>query len=148
MPTKKTTPKETDRAELVLLQTKSSVKHFRDAFNTVRKQRSASGPPTAGEQDLIRGSIKSLAEEDLEVHRGLEEYAKRQLRTDSENKSEKSSVNFLAKILVSSSPYDQLIDDYTIHLTGSSLQSVDELFKASSALGITIERVNEKSEQN
>ena len=163
---KKQTPKETDRAEIVLRQAKLSIKHFRAAFDTVRKARKASGPPTDEEQDLIRasltfaaagldsvikelikGSIKSLAEKDHEVLKGLEEYARRQLRDDSDGSPAKSSTNFLAKILVSSSPYELLIENYTRHLTGSSLQSVDELFKASSALGIKIDTVNTNSKE-
>lgn len=165
--TKKTpTPVETDRAEIVLKQAKLSIKHFRTAFDTVRKARKASGPPTAGEQDLIRasltfaaagldsvikelikGSIRSLAEKDAEVQKGLEEYARRQLRDDSDGSFAKNSANFIAKILVSSSPYEQLIENYTLHLTGSSLQSVDQLFKASSALGIKVDIVNEKGKE-
>ena len=166
MPAKKPTPKESDRAELVLKQTKSSVKHFREAFNTVRKKRKAAGPPTVGEQDLIRaslifsaagldsvikelikGSLKSLAAKDADVQFGLEEYAKRQLKADSEGKPDKNYVKFLAKILVSPAPYDQLVDDYTISLTGNSLQSVDELFKAASALGIKVNRVNDENKK-
>lgn len=165
--TKKTpTPKETDRAEIVLKQAKLSIKHFRAAFDTVRKERKASGPPTAGEQDLIRasltfaaagldsvikelikGSIKSLAEKDTDVQKGLEEYARRQLRNDTDGSFAKNSANFIAKILVSSSPYEQLIENYTLHLTGSSLQSVDQLFKASSALGIKVDIVNKKGKE-
>ena len=166
MPVKKTTFKETDRAEFVLKQTKVSVKHFREAFEMVRKSRNASGPPTAGEQDLIRasltfaaagldstikelvkGSVRALAEHDPEVQRGLEEYTKRQLKDDKDGSLAKGASSFLAKILVSASPYDQLLDNYTRHLTGSSLQSVDELFKASSALGIKVSMVNSKSKE-
>ncbi len=157
MPKKKVTPEETDRAELVLKQAKSSIKHFREAFDTVRTARNASGPPTVGEQDLIRaslifaaagldsvikelikGSIKSLAKKDPAVQFGLKEHTRRQLRDD------KDSSNLIAKILVSTSPYEQLIGDYTQHLIGSSLQSVEELFKAAHALGIHIEIVNQK----
>ena len=166
MPTKQPTPEETDRAETVLTQAKISIKHFREAFATVRKARKASGPPTAGEQDLIRasltfaaagldstikelikGSVRSLAEHDAEVQRGLEEYAKRQLKDDKDGTLAKNGASFLAKILVSTSPYDQLLENYTQHLTGSSLQSVDELFKASSALGIKVGIVNSKSKE-
>jgi len=166
MPPKKPTPKETDRAEIVFNQTKLSIKHFRDIFATVRKSRKASGPPTAGEQDLIRaslifaaagldsvikelikGSIKSLAENDTEVQRGLEEYTRRQLRDNEDGSPKKNSANFIAKILVSASPYEQLIENYTQHLTGSSLQSVDELLRTSSALGIKIGIVNTKSKE-
>ena len=49
--------KETTRAKTVLRHAKASVKHFCEAFDTVRKNRKASGPPTAGEQDLIRAAL-------------------------------------------------------------------------------------------
>lgn len=161
---KKSTRKETERANIVLNQTKLSIKHFRQAFDAVRKSRKASGPPTAGEQDLIRaslifaaagldsivkelikGSIKNLAAKDAEVQRGIEVYARRQLKDDKDGALGKNSANFLAKILVSSSPYNQLIDDYTMDLTGGSLQSVDELFRSASALGIKVPIINTKS---
>ena len=167
MPAKKVIPQETDRAKIVLKQSKLSIKHFRAAFATVRKARGATaGPPTVGEQDLIRasltfaaagldstikelikGSVRALAEHDAEVQRGLEEYAKRQLRDDKDGALAKNGASFLAKILVSTSPYDQLLENYTRYLTGSSLQSVDELFKASNALGIKVSIVNSKSKE-
>ena len=43
---------------------------------------------------------------------------------------------FLAKVLVSESPYDSLIERYIYDLTGSSLQSSEELFKAAKAMDI------------
>ncbi len=166
MSAKKPTPKETDRAEIVLGQSKLSISHFRKAFATVREARKATGAPTAGEQDLIRasltfaaagldstikelikGSVRTLAKHDAEVQRGLEEYAKRQLRDDKDGALAKNGASFLAKILVSISPYDQLLENYTKHLTGNSLQSIDELFKASSALGIKVSIVNSKSKE-
>ena len=166
MPTKQPTPKETDRAELVLKQARLSIKHFRAAFDTVRKARKASGPPTAGEQDLIRasltfaaagldsvikelikGAIRALAATDPEVQKGLEQYARRQLRDDTDGAFAKESASFIAKILVSPSPYEQLIENYTLHLTGNSLQSVDQLFMASSALGVKISVINTKSNE-
>lgn len=162
----KPTPTETDRAELVLTHTKYSIKHFREAFDTIRKARSASGPPTAGEQDLIRasltfaaagldsvlkelikGSIRTLAEKDAGVQKGLEEYARRQLRNENDGGTAKDSTSFLAKILTSQSPYEQLIDNYTLYLTGNSLQSTEELFKASSALGVNINTLKTKESE-
>lgn len=159
-------PKEVERAELVLKQAKLSIKHFRDAFSTIRRERNASGPPTAGEQDLIRasltfaaagldsvvkelirGSIRTLAQDDQEVEKGLEEYASRQLRDDKEGVLAKSSANFLASVLVSNSPYEKLIENYTKNLTGSSLQSSDELFRAASALGIKLNLLNDKNKK-
>jgi hypothetical protein len=155
---------ETNRAGIVLKQTKISIRHFRDAFQTVRRERGASGPPTAGEQDLIRasltfsaagldsvikelikGSIRALSEKDQEVRKGLEEYARRQLRLDKDGAIAKEGVNFIARLITSTMPYEELIENYTQYLTGSSLQSVDELFRASNALGIKVEIVNNKT---
>lgn len=61
MPANRVTVLETDRAEIVLSHAKLLIKHFREALATVQKARNASGPPTAGEQDLIRAlAIKIL----------------------------------------------------------------------------------------
>ena len=42
----------------------------------------------------------------------------------------------LAKVLASSSPYRKVIDSYINALTGDSLQSVEQLFKVATALGL------------
>ena len=42
------TPKETNRAQIVLKQTKNSVRNFRQAFQTVRKARGATTVYHAG----------------------------------------------------------------------------------------------------
>ena len=95
---------EVSRARNVLAQAKSSVKHFYQAFDTVRDARKASGPPTVGEQDLVRaalvfaaagldssakelvkGSIRLLAEIDPTVQDGLLEFTRRQLRQEADD---------------------------------------------------------------
>ncbi len=43
---------------------------------------------------------------------------------------------FLARILVAGDPQDRLIDLYVLDLTGSSLQSADQLMRAAKALGL------------
>lgn len=162
----KTPINETKRAKTVLRHAKASIKHFGEAFDTVRKNRKASGPPTAGEQDLIRaslvfsaagldsvakelirGSIKTLADNELAVQAGLEEFARRQLREDSDGLSQNEGAKFLAKILASTSPYNRLIESYIIYLTGNSLQSVDELFKTANALCIDNSFIGKKKDK-
>ena len=156
MPAKKKTDyEELKRAKLALVHTKSSVENFYGSFEAVRKARKAKGAPTDGEQDLvraavvfaaggldivvkelIRGALRPLAAADSDVQQEFEKFAQRQLRTDSLTESKYDPTKFLAKILVSNSPYVTLIENYIYELTGSSLQSTDELFKAAAALDI------------
>lgn len=155
---------ETARARIAVDHAKSSVRNFSYAFRTVRQNRNASGAPTDGEQDLfraavafaaagldisvkslIRDSLKTLAEKDDKVAKGFEEYTRRKLKSDSGILGESEPSRFLAKILVSSSPYERLIEHYIYDLTGSSLQSLDELHKAASALDIDKALLKEKA---
>ena len=46
------------------------------------------------------------------------------------------SVWKVAKVLASPTPQERLIDEYLLELTGSSLQSADQLIKAAKALGL------------
>lgn len=155
-------PKETTRGRLALKHARSSVDSLYAAFDTVRKARNATGgAPKDGEQDLlraavvfaaggldvtikelIRGSLKVLAEHDEDVQDGFEKFARRQLRTDPDVGGKSDPSKFLAELLVSSSPYDKLIENYIYDLTGSSLQSVEELFKAAAALDIDNKQLN------
>ena len=148
---------ETKKARQAQKHAKSSAKNFHSAFTTVRKARNAAqGPPTDGEQDLIRAalvfaaggldvtvkelirdSLKKLASFDEDVAAGFEKFTQRQLRSDLALTGSSDPSKFLAQILVSTSPYERLIEKYIYDLTGSSLQSVDELFKAASALDIS-----------
>lgn len=145
---------ESERARLAAKHARTSVENFYRAFTTVRQARNATGAPTDGEQDLlraavvfaaggldatvkelIRGSLNTLASKDSDVQDGFEKFTRRKLRNDLDTGSS-DSASFLAQILVSTTPYETLIENYIHELTGSSLQSVDELFKASAALDI------------
>lgn len=146
---------ETKRAKLAHKHAKSSMNNFYSAFESLRFARKATGAPTDGEQDLlragvvfaagglditvkelIRGSLKRLAASDEDVQEGFEKFARKRLRTDLEGGGKSEPARFLAELLVSGSPYDKLIESYIFDLTGSSLQSADELFKAAAALDI------------
>lgn len=144
------------KARTILDSSRSSARSFLKAFDTVRKARNANqGRPTNEEQDLlraslvfaaagldsmlkqlIRGNIKELAEKDSDVQRELEKFVQRQIRGDSEDPETISGHKFLANVLLAARPQDRIIEEYVRELTGSSLQSADQLFKATNALGI------------
>jgi hypothetical protein len=146
----------TAKARLILTHAHESADAFLDAFAGVRRLRGArSGTSTDEEQDLlramlvmaaagldsmakqlIRDSLPDLIQCDPNVREGLETFVARQLRGDSEGGAAASGNRFLARMLVSESQRDQLIEEYILHLTGTSLQSADELMRTATALGL------------
>jgi hypothetical protein len=143
----------TAKARLILKHAHDSARAFLLAFAGVRKLRDAKrGAPTDEEQDLLRAMVvfaaagldsmvKQLIKDTLpdlirlneSVRKGLEGFVARELRGDS---ATTAGNQFLARILVSESQRDQLIDEYVVDLTGASLQSADELVRAANALGL------------
>jgi hypothetical protein len=151
-------PTETVRATKVLTQARDSVAGFLSAFETVRQARGARGNPTDEEQDLLRaalvfsaagldsvlkelikGAIRALAASEPDVQQELETFVQRQLRGESDEPDAIGGRKFLARILVSAEPQDRLITEYVLELTGSSLQSPDQLMRAARALGVVPE---------
>ncbi len=149
------TSAETRRAALILRYAHGSAAAFLHAFRTVRQARQAAGTTSDEEQDLlramvvmvgagldsalkqlIRDSLPVLAELDESVREGLEKFVSRQVRGDVEDGTGGSSARFLARVLASTTPSERVIEEYVQFLTGSSLQSVDEVMRAASALGL------------
>lgn len=146
----------TTKARLILTHAHESAEAFLDAFGGIRKLRGArSGTSTDEEQDLlramlvmaaagldstakqlIRDSLPELIGCDPKVREGLETFVTRQIRGDPDGGAATSGTRFLARILVSESQRDELIEEYILHLTGSSLQSADELMRTATALGV------------
>jgi len=144
------------KARTVLESTRDAVNGFLKAFDTVRQARGATkGKPKHEEQDLLRASlvfaaagldsmlkqliretIKQLAEKDAEVQNELETFVQRQIRGDSEDAETISGYKFLASVLVAVSQQDRIIEEYIRELTGNSLQSQDQVFKTAKALGL------------
>lgn len=87
-------------------------------------------------KQLVRDSLPELIRCDANVREGLETFVARQLRGDTEGGAAASGHRFLARMLVSESQRDQLIEEYILHLTGTSLQSADELKRTATALGL------------
>jgi hypothetical protein len=149
---------ETDRARIVLDHGRSSVNSFFATFDHLLKIRKAKtgGAPTDEEQDLlrsalvfaaaaldsslkqlVRGALPKLAERNESVAAEFETFVQRQLKGETDDVESSFGHKFLASILVSRAPQDKLLSEYVIHLTGTSLQSVEQLFKTCRALDVS-----------
>ena len=153
---------ETSRARIVLEHTESSVETFFWVFDIIMKSKGGGGPRDE-EQDLlraalvfagagldsclkelIRGSLKALAKIDEGVQEEFETFVQRQLRGESEEPESIGGYKFLASVLSSSHPQSKLLNEYVYYLTGTSLQSVEQLFKTFKALGIDTKFLGEQ----
>lgn len=157
----------TSKARLILKHAHESAEGFIDSFAAVRRDRNAGqGTTTDEEQDLtraslvfaaagldsalkqlIRDALPDLVRKDPAVREGLETFVQRQIRPDSADGEATYGRKFLARILTSENQLDQLIEEYIVHLTGSSLQSADELIRASQALGLPMKDVGVDKKQ-
>ncbi|HVT43454.1 MAG TPA: hypothetical protein VMT00_03610 [Thermoanaerobaculia bacterium] len=144
------------RAHLIVKYTHDSARAFMDAFRAVRERRGATvGTSTDEEQDLLRamlvmtaagldGALKQIIRDtlpaivnaDRDALAELETFVSRQLRGEVEPVGAPAPSKFLARVLVAKSQQSQVIEEYILDLTGSSLQSADELFRAAKALGV------------
>ncbi|MCG8526439.1 MAG: HEPN domain-containing protein [Opitutales bacterium] len=147
---------ETKNARRVLSHAKDSSKGFLQAFKSVRQARGAGrGAPTDEEQDLARASLvfaaagldscikhlikeclESLSNCDTKVKELFLKFAKKVVKDDSPDR--------LVAAILSESPRQKLLESYIYELTGSSLQSFDELAKAAGALGVSVEKLTKK----
>jgi hypothetical protein len=157
-------PPQTAKARAILQYAHDSAEALLAAFESVRVARSAGrGRSTDEEQDLLRAmlvmsaagldsSLKQLIRDCLpdlaRVHESvaaeLEKYVARQLRGDQEESETAASTAFLAKLLVAESLREALLERYILSLTGSSLQSAQELAKACNALAVEPQAVGVK----
>jgi len=80
---------------------------------------------------LIRDTLPSLLELKTQAHDKFEAFAAGRLGT-----GEVADTRVIARYLTSANPRQRLIDDYVYELTGSSLQSAEEVQMAAGALGI------------
>jgi hypothetical protein len=82
-------------------------------------------------KQLIRDTLPSLLETNTQAHDKFETFAIGRLGV-----GEIADTRALARYLTSSDPRARLIEDYVYELTGSSLQSAEEVQKTAGALGI------------
>jgi hypothetical protein len=82
-------------------------------------------------KQLIRDTLPILLESNDQAHSKFEDFALKSLGT-----ADLANLKMLARYLTSANPRQRLIEDYIYNLTGSSLQSAEEVRKAASALGV------------
>lgn len=82
-------------------------------------------------KQLIRDTLPQLLALSTQAHDKFETFAADRLGT-----GEFVDAKMIARYLTSSDPRGRLIEDYILHLTGSSLQSAEEVQLAAGALGI------------
>jgi len=144
----------TSKAKTVIVHARDAVETFLTAFETIYAQQGR-GRPGHAEQDqlraalvfaaagldstlkeLIRGTVRDLATFDSAVRKELETFVSRQIRGEGDDLEANYGSKFLAKILVSDTPLQGIIEEYVLELTGASLQSADQVFKTLRALGL------------
>jgi len=141
--------KSTSRAAQVVKYGHESAEALLDAFRTKKGKRK--GGATDEEQDILRGmvitcgacidsTLKQIFQDclnelilgDPAVKEGLDKFVEKTLKKELSSDTTK----LLAKALTSGNAQAYLSEQYLRDLTGSSLQSIDQLFAASNALGV------------
>jgi hypothetical protein len=82
-------------------------------------------------KQLIRDTLPPLLETSQQAHNKFEAFVSDRLGT-----GEIADTRMIARYLTSSSPRERLIEDYVYNLTGSRLQSAEEMQKTAGALGV------------
>lgn len=145
----------TETAQRFLASAYDSVQAVLTNLDAIREQRRDAGGDirgrlTANEEDLLRAAVvftgagldstlkrlirdtlPRLLERSQSAHDKFEEFAARRLGT-----GDIADAKRVARYLTSNSPRQRLIEDYVYDLTGSSLQSAEEVAKTAAALGI------------
>jgi hypothetical protein len=147
---------QTEVAQRFLTSAYESVDGVLTTLSSVRKARSAAagkalkGRLTLPEEDLLRAAVvftgagldatlkqiirdvlPTLLEASAQAHDKFEKFAAERLGT-----GEIADTKMIARYLTSPDPRSRLIEDYIYELTGSSLQSADQVQTTAGALGI------------
>jgi hypothetical protein len=104
-----------------------------------RRRRTSSAPrsslPARGLdatlKQLIRDTLPGLLDKNEQAHKKFEAFAAARLGT-----AEFVDPKMIARYLVAANAREQMIEDYVYELTGSSLQSADQVQATAGALGI------------
>jgi hypothetical protein len=143
-------------AHSVLERANDATEAFISAFATVRKARNAKGTATDHEQDLMRAAlvfaaagldslVKQLIRDTLQTvitknkgaHAQFTEYVQGRLR-----RPDGQDLRFLAEAIVADRPFEHLQRQLVSDLTGSSLQSKDQLLRAAAYFAIPADEIS------
>jgi hypothetical protein len=90
-------------------------------------------------KQLIRDALPVLLETSDEAHREFETFTTRRVRS-----AEGTDPSSVARYLAAADARSLLIEDYVLDLTGSSLQSAEEVLRAAKALGLTDRKLHDR----
>ncbi len=90
-------------------------------------------------KQLIRDTLTTLSHKDEDVNEKLSKFLKRRLEG-------KVAADLLSEVLLAKDQRKQVIEVYIEDLTGSSLQSPTELYKAAEALGLETRGIDKKED--
>lgn len=82
-------------------------------------------------KQLIRDTLPLLLEENRQAQEKFQEFVREQI-----TKGDAAHPEMIARYLSAVTPRDSLIEDYVFALTGSSLQSAEEVQRTAGALGV------------
>lgn len=148
-------------AHSVLVRTIDSADSFFDAFASVRKTRGAKGTPTDHEQDLLRAAllfaaagldamVKQLIRDVLGAVQKLDVGAKQQFADYLHGRLARTApidVKMLAQALMADHPREHMREELIRELTGSSLQSKDQLLRVAAHFAIGPQDLTKNVEQ-
>lgn len=144
------------KAALIYSYTYTAASSLLVAFDDAKKKRgNLRGVLTDQEQDILRASlvmccagldaaikqairdcIDELLENDAQVRGGFEKFIRKRISGEGDAFELASGAKFMALVLADRKPRRRLIEEYIKELTGESLQSVDEVLRTATALGI------------
>ena len=87
-------------------------------------------------KELVRHKLPQLIKKDKEVEKKFREYVEREIKKD-----DKRTLNMVALALINDKPRDLFLGEYILSMTGSSLQSVEELMKVANASGLNTNKI-------
>jgi hypothetical protein len=148
-------------AHSVLVRTIDSADSFFGAFAGVRKARGALGTPTDHEQDLLRAALLfAAAGLDAMVKQLIRDALGKVQESDPGSKQQFSEylqarlartppidVKMLAQALMADSPREHMRNELFRELTGSSLQSKDQLLKVAAHFAIGAQQLTSNLDQ-
>lgn len=126
------------------------------AFDDLKAKRgNPPGPLTDQEQDVLRASLVmccagvdaalkqairdcfgQLLDSNKAVRDGFEKFIRQRIGGEADVLELASGSRFLALVLAERDPRAKLVDEYIRDLTGDSLQSAEEIFRTTAALGL------------
>lgn len=152
---------EAKKAHLILLRAHEAAESFLDTYDTLRSARGGGRPPpgtpTDTEQNLLRAmvvfagagldsmtkqlvkdTLPTLLATDSQAHTQLQNFSVRQLRRESPDAEvQQVNLSMLSELLLEERPRDKIIGLLVDDLTGSSLQSAEQLLHVLGHLGIS-----------